>query len=271
MSEDSLRSTIDDAWEERETISPATGGALRDAIEAALDALDSGSLRVAEKVDGSWQVNQWLKKAVLLSFRLYDMAHDRRVDPTIRIAATTPWFDKVPSKFDAWDEARVSRRRLSRRAKLRRPPFRLCRARRRADADRSSISAPMWIATPWSTPGLPSVQLRTDRASNCHHLRRRRHRRGAGTAAGQPGDHRGRLLHRRPLGSSRGRDRRTSVLGAVHGRLSSAARPRSSTATTGEVHYGRVPAYSVVVPGSPCPGGRWPDGNRPGPSLYCAP
>ena len=105
MSEDSLRSTIDDGWEERETISPATGGALRDAIEAALDGLDSGSLRVAEKVNGSWHVNQWLKKAVLLSFRLYDTA-PMPGGPDDPNRGATPWFDKVSPKFAGWDEAR---------------------------------------------------------------------------------------------------------------------------------------------------------------------
>ena len=71
---DALQTAIDAAWEARDKVSPATRGEVRDAVEAALDGLDAGAFRVAEKTDGRWRVNQWLKKAVLLSFRLYDNA-----------------------------------------------------------------------------------------------------------------------------------------------------------------------------------------------------
>jgi 2,3,4,5-tetrahydropyridine-2,6-dicarboxylate N-succinyltransferase len=96
-----LAETIDAAFERRDEIGPATTGAVREAVEEALDLLDRGTARVAEKApDGTWRVNQWLKKAVLLSFRLNDMA----------IIAGGPghavWWDKVPSKFDEWDDAR---------------------------------------------------------------------------------------------------------------------------------------------------------------------
>ena len=74
MNSDALQATIDAAWEDRDTVVPGTTGPVRDAIEAALDGLDSGTLRVAEKIDGAWRVNQWLKKAVLLSFRVYNSA-----------------------------------------------------------------------------------------------------------------------------------------------------------------------------------------------------
>ena len=73
MSTAALQTTIDAAWETRESVNAGTRGAVRDAVEAALDALDQGKLRVAEKIDGRWRVHQWLKKAVLLSFRLNDM------------------------------------------------------------------------------------------------------------------------------------------------------------------------------------------------------
>ena len=72
MTEHSLQHPIEDLWEKRDTLTSATKGAARDAVEAALEALDNGSVRVAEKTSGDWQVNQWLKKAVLLSFRLTD-------------------------------------------------------------------------------------------------------------------------------------------------------------------------------------------------------
>src|SRR4051812_12351134 len=96
-----LAATIDDAWETRDKLGPGTTGAVRDAVEAALDGLDSGRLRVAEKTAQGWQVNQYLKKAVLLSFRLYDNA----LIPGGPGEATA-WFDKVPSKFAGWGENR---------------------------------------------------------------------------------------------------------------------------------------------------------------------
>ena len=95
MSRAALESAVEAAWEVRDGITPATRGEARDAIEATLMALDAGTLRVAEKRGQDWHVNQWAKKAVLLSFRLNDMA----VIPGGNGEAT--WWDKVPSKFDA--------------------------------------------------------------------------------------------------------------------------------------------------------------------------
>ena len=97
MSYAALEAAIETAWEARDTISPATKGEARDAIEATLNALDSGTLRVAERQsDGNWHVNQWAKKAVLLGFRIKDMEHH----------AGGPqgggWWDKVDSKFNGW-------------------------------------------------------------------------------------------------------------------------------------------------------------------------
>ena len=92
--------TIDDAWETRDTLNVSTKGAVRDAVEHVLNELDNGHLRVAEKVGGEWHVHQWLKKAVLLSFRLNDM----------KLIEGAPgeanWWDKVDSKFVGWDAAR---------------------------------------------------------------------------------------------------------------------------------------------------------------------
>ena len=101
MSNDQLEQAIEAAWESRDTITPATTGETREAIEDTLNALDSGSLRVAERREnGDWHVNQWAKKAVLLSFRLNDMG----------VIEGGPdnagWWDKVPSKFDGWSENR---------------------------------------------------------------------------------------------------------------------------------------------------------------------
>ena len=100
MSNAQLEAAIESAWEARDTITPATKGQTRDAIEATLAALDSGSLRVAERqADGKWQVNQWAKKAVLLGFRIKDM----------EVQSGGPqgggWWDKVDSKFAGWGES----------------------------------------------------------------------------------------------------------------------------------------------------------------------
>src|SRR3979490_556980 len=101
MADAGLAKTIDDAFEQRDDVGPSTQGPVRQAVEAALDLLDGGEARVAEKqADNSWRVNQWLKKAVLLSFRLNDIA----------VIGGGPgkavWWDKVPSKFDGWGENR---------------------------------------------------------------------------------------------------------------------------------------------------------------------
>ena len=101
MSHDQLKSTIEAAFETRDQISPATKGEVRDAVEAALDLMDSGQARVAEKQGGEWVVNQWLKKAVLLSFRLAD----NEIMPFQKsgtFASQAYGYDKVPLKFADW-------------------------------------------------------------------------------------------------------------------------------------------------------------------------
>ena len=93
-----IERVVEDAWEARDIVTPATGGEMRDAVEATLAALGTGALRVAEKRGNDWHVNQWAKKAVLLSFRMQDM----EVIPGGNGGAT--WWDKVPSKFEGWGE-----------------------------------------------------------------------------------------------------------------------------------------------------------------------
>ena len=96
-----LAKTIDDAFEKRSEITPATKGPVREAVETALDLLDRGKARVAERGgNGAWTVNQWLKKAVLLSFRLSDNG------PMAGAAGGSTWWDKVPTKFEGWDSNR---------------------------------------------------------------------------------------------------------------------------------------------------------------------
>ena len=114
MSHADLAKTIDDAFEKRNEVSPSTKGPVRDAVETALDLLDRGKARVAERGgNGAWTVNQWLKKAVLLSFRLSDNG------PMAGAPNGSTWWDKVPTKFEGWDSAPFQGGRLPRRAGLR--------------------------------------------------------------------------------------------------------------------------------------------------------
>src|SRR6516162_5836113 len=105
MTDADLAATIDVAWENREALTSATRGHARDAVEAALDGLDGGRLRVAEKTPTGWRVHQWLKKAVLLSFRLNDMV-EIPGGPTDSERGSSRWWDKVPSKFAGWSSNR---------------------------------------------------------------------------------------------------------------------------------------------------------------------
>jgi 2,3,4,5-tetrahydropyridine-2-carboxylate N-succinyltransferase len=263
MTDADLAATIDAAWEGRETISPATRGPWRDAVEAALDGLDSGSLRVAEKTAQGWQVHQWLKKAVLLSFRLNDMV-EIPGGPVDHDRGAAKWWDKVPSKFAGWSPNRF------RDAGFRAVPGSIVR--------HSAYIAPNVVLMPsfvnvgayvdkgtmvdtWATVG-SCAQI----GENCHL--------SGGVGIGgvlEP-------LQAEPviiedncfIGA-----RSEVVEGVIVERGSVLAMGTFISATTkivdrntGQIHIGRVPAYSVVVPGS-LPGKPLPDGN-PGPSLYCA-
>ncbi len=254
-----LAATIDAAWESREGIGPATKGEVRDAVDAALAQLDSGRLRVAEKrADGSWHVNQWLKKAVLLSFRLNDMT------PIAGGPGGASWWDKVPSKFDGWDERRF------REAGFRAVPN--CVVRRSAYIAPGVVLMPSFVnvgayvdsgtmVDTWATVG-SCAQI----GKNCHISG------GAGI---------GGVLEPLQAGPVIIEDHcfvgaRSEVAEGVVVETGSVlamgvfvgASTRIVDRTTGEVHVGRIPAYSVVVPGS-MPGKPLPDGS-PGPSLYCA-
>ncbi len=259
MTFEALQPIIENAWENRAEITIDTRGEVRDAVEATLDALDSGALRVASKEGGQWVVHQWVKKAVLLSFRLNDME-------TIPggPGANTPWYDKVPSKFAGWDAAKF------REAGFRAVPGAIVR--------RSAYIAPGVVLMPsfvnlgayvgsgtmvdtWATVG-SCAQI----GSNCHISG------GAGI---------GGVLEPLQAGPVIIEDNcfigaRSEVAEGVvveEGSVLSmgvyiGASTRIIDRETGEVHYGRVPAYSVVVPGS-IPGKPLPDGT-PGPSLYAA-
>ncbi len=206
-----LEGIIEAAWEARDTVTAATTGPVREAVDAALDALDSGAARVAERRDGAWHVHQWLKKAVLLSFRLNDMK------PIPGGPGGAPWWDKVESKFLGWSANRFAV------AGFRAVPGAI--VRRSAFIGKGAVLMPCFVnlgayvgagtmVDTWATIG-SCAQIGTQ----LPYLGRRRHRRRARTAAGQPGHHRGQLLHRRALRSGRRRDRGRG-LGAVDGRLS---------------------------------------------------
>lgn len=258
MDKTSLEKAIEAAWDARDTINPTTRGEARDAIEAALDALDSGTIRVAEKVGSAWQVNQWAKKAVLLSFRLYDNVC-MPGGPTDPVRGPSPWFDKVPSKFAGWDDARF------RKAGFRAVPGSIVR--------RSAFIAPGAVLMPsfvnlgayvdsgtmvdtWATVG------------SCAQIGRNVHISGGAGIGG--------VLEPLQAGPVIIEDdcfigaRSEVVEGVVVGQgsvLSMGVFISASTKIvdrkTGAVHIGKVPPYSVVVPGSlPDPHG--------GPSLYCA-
>jgi len=263
MTDADLAETIDAAWEERATLGAATRGAARDAVEAALDGLDAGRLRVAEKTARGWQVHQWLKKAVLLSFRLNDMVEipGGPADPE-RGAAR--WWDKVPSKFAGWSSYRF------RAAGFRAVPGSFVR--------RSAYIAPNVVLM----PSFVNVGAYVDNGTmidtwatvgSCAQIGRNCHLSGGVGIGGvlEP-------LQAEPviiedncfIGA-----RSEVVEGVVVEEGSVLAMGTFISATTkivdratGAIHIGRVPAYSVVVPGA-LPGKPLPDGS-PGPSLYCA-
>ncbi len=253
-----LQRTIDQAWEARGEVNLETRGAVRDAVDAALELLDSGKARVAEKADGGWRVNQWLKKAVLLSFRLNDMA----------MIAGGPggssWWDKVPSKFDGWTEKEF------RSCGFRAVPN--CVVRKSAYIAPGAILMPSFVnlgayvdsgtmVDTWVTVG------------SCAQIGKNVHLSGGVGIGG--------VLEPMQAGPTIIEDncfigaRSEVVEGVVVGEGSVIAMGVFISASTkvvnrmtGEIHLGYVPPYSVVVsgnlPGKPMPGQNW------GPSTYCA-
>jgi 2,3,4,5-tetrahydropyridine-2,6-dicarboxylate N-succinyltransferase len=257
MDQEKLAAIIDAAWESRDSVTPATTGETPDAIAAALDGLDSGRLRVAEKRGGNWHVNEYLKKAVLLSFRTRDSA------PISGGPGGAPWFDKVPAKFDDWDDARF------RQAGFRAVPN--CVVRRSAYVAPGVVLMPCFVNVgayvdrgtmidTWSTVG-SCAQI----GKNCHI--------SGGVGIGgvlEPVQAAPVIVEDDCFIGARSEVAEGVIVeqGAV---LAMGCFVGASTKivdrATGEIFMGRVPAYSVVVPGS-LPGKKLPDGS-PGPSLYC--
>ncbi|WP_295527572.1 2,3,4,5-tetrahydropyridine-2,6-dicarboxylate N-succinyltransferase [Novosphingobium sp. Chol11] len=252
-----LEAAIEAAWNERDSVTPESQD-VRAAVDAVLTMLDDGKVRVAEKIDGAWQVHQWLKKAVLLSFRLNDnvvIEHG---------AGGAPAFDKVPSKFAGWGEARF------REAGFRVVPG--ATARRGAFIARGVVLMPSFVnigahidsgtmVDTWATVG------------SCAQIGKNVHISGGAGIGGvlEP-------LQAGPVVIEDGAfiGARSEVAeGVIVGEgavLSMGVYLGASTKiidrASGEVHIGRVPPYAVVVPGA-LPGKPLPDGT-PGPSLYCA-
>jgi 2,3,4,5-tetrahydropyridine-2-carboxylate N-succinyltransferase len=263
MTDVRLQTQIEKAFEDRASINTATRGHARDAVEEALDLLDRGKARVAEKLPGatgpnSWKVNQWLKKAVLLSFRLNDNA---LIDGG---PGQATWWDKVPSKMDGWGENRFKD------AGFRAVPGAI--VRRSAFIARDVVLMPSFVnlgayvdektmVDTWVTVG------------SCAQIGKNVHLSGGVGIGGvlEP-------LQANPtiieddcfIGA-----RSEVVEGVIVGQGSVLSMGVFISASTkvidrasGKVHVGHVPPYSVVVPGS-LPGKPFPDGS-PGPSLYCA-
>ncbi len=253
-----LQKTIETAWDNRESISSATRGEMRDAVEAALESLDKGQARVAEKIDGAWVVHQWLKKAVLLSFRLNDMG----------LIAGAPggasWWDKVPSKFEGMTAEAY------RKAGYRAVPGAV--VRRSAYIGPNVVLMPSFVnlgayvdsgtmVDTWATVG------------SCAQIGKNVHLSGGVGIGGvlEPLQANPTIIEDNCFVGARSE----VVEGVIVGEGSVLAMGTFIGASTkvvdratGKIHIGQVPPYSVVVSGS-LPGKAFPN-NEPGPSLYCA-
>ena len=258
MQTEQLKGIIEGAWEARDSVNLKTGGEIREAVETALAGLDDGTFRVAEKSAGGWQVHQWLKMAVLLSFRLNDM-QPVPGGP----GQNTHWWDKVPSKFEGWGENRF------RDAGFRAVPN--CIVRRSAYIAPGVVLMPSFVnlgayvdsgamIDTWATVG------------SCAQIGKNVHLSGGAGIGG--------VLEPLQAGPVIIEDNcfigaRSEVVEGVvveEGSVLSmgvfiGASTKIVERETGKVHMGRVPAFSVVVPGS------LPGKPLPPPAiarLYCA-
>jgi 2,3,4,5-tetrahydropyridine-2,6-dicarboxylate N-succinyltransferase len=254
-----LASVIEAAWEAREGLSPSTKGEVRDAVESALGLLDGGSLRVAEKTSGQWVVHQWLKKAVLLSFRL----HDNGIIPFGPGGRAHGW-DKVPLKYDTWSAEQF------RTDAFRAVPGAV--VRRSAYIAKNVVLMPSFVnvgayvdsgtmVDTWATVG------------SCAQIGKNVHLSGGVGIGGvlEPLQANPTIIEDNCFIGARSE----VVEGVIVGEgsvLSMGVFISASTKIvdrqTGQIHIGKVPPYSVVVSGS-LPGKNLP-GENWGPSLYCA-
>ena len=248
-----LQNAIEAAWENRDQLNTGTKGAVRDAVEAALAGLDEGRFRVAERAGDDWQVNQWLKKAVLLSFRLNDMT-PLPGGPRDPVHGESSWFDKVPSKFAGWDDAR-----------FRAVPN--CVVRRSAYIAPGVVLMPSFVnlgsyvdsgtmVDTWATIG-SCAQI----GKNCHISG------GAGIGGVLEPLQAGPVIIEDDCFIGARSEVAEGVVVEQGAVISMGVFIGASTKivdrASGEVIYGRVPAYSVVVPGTL-------PSDKGGPSLACA-
>ncbi|WP_426011107.1 2,3,4,5-tetrahydropyridine-2,6-dicarboxylate N-succinyltransferase [Caulobacter sp. DWR2-3-1b2] len=256
-----LRTEVEAAWEARDSVSTATTGPVRTAVEETLALIDAGKARVSEKIDGEWTTHQWLKKAVLLSFRLNPnkVMHAGALTGLIGGGAVGPWWDKAPNKFDGWDAPQFEA------AGFRAVPGSI--VRRGAFIGRNVILMPSFVNIGAYVDDSTMVDTWVT-VGSCAQIGKRVHLSGGVGIGGvlEP-------LQANPtiieddcfIGA-----RSEVVEGVVIGEgsvLSMGVFISMSTKIvdrkTGQVHIGKVPPYSVVVPGSlPDPKG--------GPSLSCA-
>lgn len=259
MSTADLKATIEAAFEDRDGINTDTTGAVRDAVNEALNLLDSGQARVAEKgADGTWQVNQWLKMAVLLSFRLNDM------DVIKNGPGNATWWDKVPSKFDGWGDSQF------RDAGFRAVPN--CVVRHSAHIAKNVVLMPSFVnlgayvnegsmVDTWATVG------------SCAQIGKGVHLSGGVGIGGvlEPLQAGPVIIEDNCFIGARSEVVEGCIVreGAVLGMgVFIGQSTKIVNRATGEISYGEVPPYSVVVAGT-MPGK--PMGNgEPGPGLYCA-
>ncbi len=253
-----MTALIDLAWERRADLKPGSDPRLEAAVDAALAALDSGAVRIAEPGPDGWTIHTWLKKAVLLSFRLNDMALISGGPDG------APWWDKVPSKFAGWDAGRFAA------AGFRAVPGAI--VRRGAYIAPGAVLMPSFVnigahvgegamIDTWATVG------------SCAQIGRNVHISGGAGIGGvlEPLQANPVIIEDDCFVGARAEVAEGVIVerGSV---LSMGVYLGASTKivdrATGDVFMGRVPAYSVVVPGS-LPGKPLPDG-APGPSLYCA-
>jgi 2,3,4,5-tetrahydropyridine-2-carboxylate N-succinyltransferase len=254
-----LESIIETAFENRDSVNTSTKGEVRNAVETSLNLLDAGEARVAEReANGNWKVNQWLKKAVLLSFRLNDM------EIVTGGPGESTWWDKVPSKFENWGENQF------RAAGFRAVPNAV--VRRSAYVAKNVVLMPSFVnlgayvdegtmVDTWATVG------------SCAQIGKHVHLSGGVGIGGvlEPLQAGPTIIEDNCFIGARSEVvegciiREGSVLGmGVYIGKSTKIVNRA----TGEIFYGEVPPYSVVVAGT-MPGKPFPNG-EPGPGLYCA-
>jgi 2,3,4,5-tetrahydropyridine-2-carboxylate N-succinyltransferase len=264
MDIEKIKSIIDRVFDNNEDVNPRTSGEVRDSIEIALDCLDKGELRVAEPLGSSnWRVNQWLKKAVLLSFKINDMDVISGGPQSVNNDPAN-WWDKIPSKFSGWNKEEFKQ------AGFRAVPGSVVR--------HSAFIAPSVVLM----PSFVNIGAYVDSGSmidtwatvgSCAQIGKNVHISGGAGIGGvlEPIQAGPVIIEDNCFVGARSEVAEGVVIetGAV---LSMGVFIGASTKVidrnTGEVFVGRVPAYSVVVPGS-LPGKPLPDGSK-GPSLYCA-